>query len=296
MSETYTPQPIDPSDFDPNAVVEGEASEVSTDVHNEQEVASRPGLKARLARKALGMSSEQERRGLNATLDRLAAPERDLDQLITDDQEILGQSIHLGREMSHGTKSVMNAMDRQLASLRQKNPGSKLRDAYLSYRRDRIALKIDRLERLVTTNPESRLNKRRKKELDMFKKRLKWREGQIENRFKKATSRTEKAATRLTGRDEKLQQQIDKYVASKVEAMRRKEERKLLKREGVSKLNPAERARFIANLSAETKKRLTREAILAVREENIRKGKLDWLYEVDTEKDRRDVGTYERTA
>lgn len=287
MSETYRPEPINPSDFDPDNLVEGEAHETPR----------RAGLRARLARKVMGViSAEQEQRGLNATIDRMTAPERNLDNLITDDQEILGQSGSLRRELRDGTKGAMNTVDKHLARLRNTNPLSKTRDAYLAYRRDRIAGKVDRLERLVAENPTSRLGKRRQKELEMFRKRHKWREGQIEKRGKKAINRGEKVTNRITKRNEKFQEQVDKYIADKVEAMRRKEQRKLMKREGISRLNPAERARFIANLPAETKKRLTREAILAVREKNIKQGKLDWLYDVDETKDVRKVGSYGRTV
>lgn len=226
----------------------------------------------------------------------MTAPERDLDNLITDDQEILGHSGGLSKDMREGTKDAMNAADGRLTALRQTNPASKLRDAYLAYRRDRIAGKVDRLERLISENPTSRSSKRRQKELEMFRKRHKWREGQIEKRGKKAVNRGEKFTHRITKRNEKFQEQVDKYITDKVEAMRRKEQRKLMKREGVSKLNPAERARFLANLPPETKKRLTREAILAVREKNIKQGKLDWLYGVDETKDVRKVGSYGRTV
>lgn len=301
MSETHKPEPIDPSDFSTDSVIPGQVliGEHDDDTTGEEEhdTPDRTRTRIRLAKEAMDKgSSGRKDQTLKASIDRFFAPERDIDHLITDDQEILGQSTHLRRKLRQGTKDTMNAVDQHTQALRRLNPASKLRSAYLTYRRHRIALKVDRLEQLVTTNPNSVLNKRREKELDMFKKRLKWRDNQIGERHKKFTDRRVKASKRHTERTEKFQDQIDKYITKKIEAMRRKEQRKLLKTESISHLSPGERAKYLAELPAETKKRLTREAILAIREKNIRKGKLDWLYEVDVEKDRRDMGNYERTV
>lgn len=299
MNETYRPQPIDPANHDPDRVVPGSVADQqdAPDHTNERpETPERSRQKGKLATKVLEIVARRRELALNARIDRESAPERDLDNLITDDQEILGHSGGLGKNMREGTRGVMNTIDKAYVAARNLNPANKLRDTYLEYRRDRLTRKIESLEQTVAASPDTFLARRQKARLEMLKNRKEWKNHLLKKRDKKYTARAEKLGGRRDKRNEKFQKQVDKYIADRVEAMRRKEQRKLLKREGVSKLNPVERARFIASLPAETKKRLTREAILAVREKNIKQGKLDWLYDVDETKDVRKVGSYGRTV
>lgn len=310
MSEAYTPQPVGPSDFNPDDVVRGSVDDQPDDSPDDtpdtpqiNEQSDRPEQSRRrgkLAKKALGVIARRRELALNAKIDRATAPERDLDDLITDDQEILGHSGTLGKDMREGTRDVMNTVDKMYVSARNLNPASKLRDSYLTFRRDRLTRKVEELEQKVSTGPDTFLNRRQKARLEMLKNRREWKNRLLEKRDKKYTARAEKLGVRAGKRSEKFQQQVDKYIAGKIEAMRRKEQRKLLKEHGFGRtsraLSPVERARFLANLPPDTKKRLTREAILAVREQNIKKGKLDWLYEVDETKDTREVGSYGRTV
>ena len=235
-------------------------------------------------------------RAVEAARDRENAPERPLDELVVDDQEILGQSVHLRSSVYEGAKNTVNSLDKQFTRVRNENPAAKARDTYLSYRKDRIGLKIERLEHQITKDPTSRQGKRRQKELEMFKKRLEWREGQSNKRENKYTTRTEKYTKRSTNREKEQKEQVDKYIAKKIEAMRRKEARKLLKSEGIGRLSVIERNKYLATMPTEAKKRLLREAILSVREANIRKGKLDHEYQVDESKPKRKIGHYERTV
>jgi hypothetical protein len=239
-----------------------------------------------------------ERNVVFATADRFFAPERPLDKLITDDKEILGQSRYLRREMSQTTRNTMNAVDKDLLQLRELNPLTTTRDSYLAYRRNRIAAKIERLERKAAASPDTLLGRHRKRTTEMFKKRQAWREGQIKNRSRNKVTRSEKLTKRVEKRDEKFQAQVDMYVNKKIEAMRRKEIRNRLKEEKIGRFDVSERNRFLAKLPAETKKRITREAILAVRESNIKKGKLqpgyNYSYVYDKKQPKRKVNDYER--
>jgi hypothetical protein len=129
-----------------------------------------------------------------------------------------------------------------------------------------------------------------------MKKRLGWRKGQSNKRENKHTSRAKNQIERSLDRKKKQEEQIDQYIAKKIEAMRRKETRKLLKNKGFSRLDIIKRNNYFAAMPTEAKKRLIREAILSIRESNIRKGKLDHKYQVDETKPKRKIGYYERTV
>jgi flagellar biosynthesis/type III secretory pathway chaperone len=106
-----------------------------------------------------------------ATIDRENAPERPLNKLIVDDQEILGQSRHLRRSITEGASNTIDLLDKKITKIRNLNPAAKARDTYLSYREDRITLKIERLRQQNTKDPISRQGKRRQRKLEMYEKK-----------------------------------------------------------------------------------------------------------------------------
>ena len=78
--------------------------------------------------------------------------------------------------------------------------------------------------------------------------------------------------------------------------MYRKAQRAEMRKQGIGKHNFVKRAEFLAKITPEERKKITREAILLARRSNIQHGRLDADYKVDETLDTRKVDTYERTV
>ncbi len=217
------------------------------------------------------------------------APERSLDQLITDDREILGEKSSLLRvKYRDKADRIVN----KIGKAEQNTDVAGKREKYLKYRNNRTDIKIARLQEKLANSSGSfiakQIDRQRRLTLENLQYRKKIRTRQIGGL---ETARKDKP--------EKLRKDIDKLVNAKIDAMHRKAQRKVLKDEhGIDRHNFVKRSEFLAKMSKEDKQKITREAILMVRKKNIEKGVLDATYEVnDAAENKRDIGgIYERTV
>lgn len=269
--------------------------ETAIDLVSDQPTFGRYRTKNQRYRAAIKQNNEEM-----AQIDREFAPERELNKLITDDKEILGRDTHLGRDMRQKTRDITNAVHEQYVDAR-KALGTP-RDQYLEFRRDRIALKVQRLERKVAENPTTLYGKHLKNELDMFKKRQAWRERQITQRGNKHSGRVDTLTNRKRERNERYHDHMDRYVQKQIEIYRKKEIERRMQQAGIDPKDPMQarqRVDFIKNLSKKDQQVITRNAILDIREKNIREGKLNWRYAVTTPEDKdkiRKIHEYHRAT
>lgn len=209
--------------------------------------------------------------------------ERRHDLLVTDDKEILGNSTHLRMAVHETSKSITDGLRSKIVEGRNAlaTPTTKI----LEYRRDK---KQKQAELYELKHPEGTRTKAQEKRLQMLKKRAEVLSGWAKQRHSRHTSRIEKLGKAKSDRQEKYQKQVDGYVHRKILSMQRKQ---LRERSG-HKISKYEHVRYFNNLSEENKKRIVRDAIAAVRQENIRKGTLAEEYEVDETATIRKIGEH----
>jgi len=302
MSEKLHTTPNSPDDQEPRllqddtlGMTQGGEPNTENDVEaDRQPLFVRARAVGGLALKAtvdFGREKWQERsdRKQEAEDDYSDAPERPLDQLITDDKEILGEKSSLLRgkyrdKADSIVKKIENAEEnRDVAGTREK---------YLKYRNNRTDIKIARLQEKLASSSGSFIAKHIDRQRRLTLENLQYRR-------KRRTGRIGGLETARKNKLEELRRDIDKLVNAKIDAMHRKAQRKVLKDEhGIDRHNFVKRAEFLAKMSKEDKRKITREAILMVRKKNIEKGVLDATYEVnDAAVSRRNIrGIYERTV
>lgn len=205
------------------------------------------------------------------------------DLLITDDKEILGNSTHLRMAVHETSKSITNGLHSKMTEGRNAlaTPTTKI----LEYRRDKKQKQVEQYE---LKHPQGTRTKAQEKRLQMLKTRAEVLSGWAKQRHNRHASRIEKLGKAKSDRQEKYQKQIDGYVHRKILSMQRKQ---LRERNG-RKINKHEHVRYFNSLSEENKKRIVRDAIVAVRQENIRKGILAEEYEVDETATIRKIGEH----
>lgn len=229
---------------------------------------------------------EVRARKVDAKLDYLTAPERDLSDLKTDDKEILGQQPGLlhGRLRSK-TDQIMEKIEDAEADLGQKST----REKYHEYQNSRIDNKIARLERKLDNSSGSffakQIDRQREQTVKFLKNNKRSHNFVIGNIQKKRENKPEE-----------LQKEIDRIVDNRIEAMKRKAQRKKMREQNIGPLNFVSKEHFIASLNETEKRKIYREAILLTRKKNIEVGILDVGYQVDDSLETRKIGDYyERT-
>lgn len=189
-----------------------------------------------------------------------------LDDIVTHDREILGD-----KASPLLVASYRNRADRLVRRV-EKAEGSKdelgMRERYLNYRKDRVDIKIERINKKMLNSPDSflsrQINRQRRQKLKALRYGQKIRTKLIDNQEQKRKTKPEE-----------LRKKIDQLVDKKIRSQQRKAQRHILEREhGIGRLNHVKRSEFLAKMTPEDKKKIVREAILLVRRDNIRKGKL----------------------
>ncbi len=290
---------------DPDEIVNDETGNIEERKAQEREPFLRR-IRIKLGQTATGYierhterSEQKEQRRYDADLDQYVQGRlRSTEKLVTDDTEILGESPSVKTEFHAKAKDATQTLDKTITEARVHSPLRSWRTSRIESSRDHYKRKVDRLQRKIDLHPNSLLNKWRKSELDTFQKRVSWRNKKLAKHAGKVEKIQTKHDNRSKKRNEALKKRVDYYVDKKIEAMRRKEERKLLRKEGITARGPLDkkdRVRFLANLPEDQRKAITRAAILEVRRENIRRGKLDATYEVDESQKTRKINDYERT-
>lgn len=233
-------------------------------------------------------------RNRRARMTREAAVAQRLERgvLITDDKEILGQSLHLRRSIRGTSLSMMSSLHGARVGVR--NGASTPRRKYLEVFRDRNDLKIQKLEEKIAANPDAPEFKRDREWLAMYKARRGHWQNKLEKQSTKSTGRVDRLNAKSGARQDKYQKRIDSYIHKKVEALRKKEFRGRQKSEGIGKFDYRAQAEYFRRLPEEEKRRITAEAIEAIRTENIKKGKLGEGHLVNSDSVTRSIDNYER--
>lgn len=216
------------------------------------------------------------------------APVRPLDALITDDIEILGNQPGLLRgRYRQKTDKIIDKIE--TAEDNKDAPGT--REKYLDYRKNRIDIKIARLQETLNNSAGSFLSKQIDRQRRQKLKQLQYGQGISSGQMGKLEKKRQ-------NKPENLQREIDAIVKKKVDAMQRKAQRKILREQhGVHSYNVVKRAEFLAKITPDQKRVVIREAIKLVRKQNIERGLLDdAAYEVDDSAGKRIIGgNYGRT-
>lgn len=216
------------------------------------------------------------------------------ERLITDDKEILGESTHLRRSLRGTTRDITNEVHGAHAALCQ--VASKPREGYLTVFRNRNELKIYKLEQKIASDPDAPHHKRDKEWLAMHKARRDHWQGKLGKQESKREARTTKLSEKTEARHERYQSYIDKYMHKKIEAIRKKEYRQMQKEQSIGRFNHGAQVEFFRRLPEVQKRRITQEAILAVRDKNIQKGNLRDDYLVEPGEIIRSIDNYERSV
>ncbi len=292
MSENLHTTPNRPVDQEPH-LPQGDALEGDTEANRQPRFARARALGRHVLKSTVDLGREkwQEHsdRKQEAEDDYSDAPERPLDQLITDDKEILGER---PSPLRVSYRDRADSIVKKIEKAEENRGVAGTREKYLKYRNNSTDIKIARLQAKLANSSGSfiakQIDRQRQLTLENLQYRKKRRTGQINILEQKRQDKPEE-----------LRKEIDKLVNAKIDAMHRKAQRKVLKDEhGIDRYNFVKRAEFLAKISKEDKQKITREAILMVRRKNIEKGMLDATYVVnDAAVNKRNIGgSYERTV
>jgi hypothetical protein len=222
---------------------------------------------------------EQEALGtIQSALDTETQQTSEVEVVKTDDKEILGQSVHLRRSIHDVTRSFLNGSQQSIAGW--KNELSQPRNVYLELRRDYAKRKYERKQARVGTSHFKFINKRYDRVAQKHRDKYNRAGTKYSNHTSMMKERIKGAAKASNERDVAYKKRIDMYVERKIDAERRKLNRKLKREQKEQGMGIIDRHRFIRDLSETEKRRITREAIAVIRKENIRKNKLEADYVV----------------
>ncbi len=190
-----------------------------------------------------------------------------LNDILTHDKEILGEKTSPLLVTSYRNRADRLVDRIEKAEGRSDEPG--MRERYLKYRKDRVDIKIARINKKMLDSPDSflsrQINRQRRQKLKALRYGQKIRTKFIHQHEHKRTTKPEE-----------LRKKIDQLVDKKIRSQQRKAQRHILEREhGIGRFNHVKRTEFLAKMKPEDKKKIVREAILLVRRDNIRKGKID---------------------
>lgn len=227
--------------------------------------------------------------------------------LLTDDKEILGSSDHFGRNLRQTTMETTNTIHAKYVDSREHL--AKPRNKYLEYRHDRLKLKARRLESKLdeaylnreegSAIPDTLWNRHLRRKHENVKKRTKWRKGQLKTNRNAHTKRTEKLGGKYISREEKRQLYIDGYIKKAIDHERNKMVRERMRDKGIKPRGRSHemtkrRLEFLKNLTIDDKRQIVKTAMLNIRQENIRSGKLSHIYTVNPAFNRRKIDEYAR--
>ncbi len=216
------------------------------------------------------------------------APDRPLDELITDDKEILGnQPSLLHSRYRQKTDKIIDKIE----TAEGKKDTAGLREQYLDHRKNRTDIKIARLQEDLNSSSGAFLSK----QIDR-QRRQKLKQLQYSQNVR--TVQMGKLEHKRQNKPEMLRKEIDAIVKKKIEAMNRKAQRKILREQhSIETHNIAKRAEFLAKITPDQRREIVREAIKLVRKKNIERGLLDPTYDVDDTAAKRKIGGhYARTV
>jgi hypothetical protein len=218
------------------------------------------------------LTTTGKERNHQADLDYGSTLERPVEELITDDKEILGDHAR-GLFRDQARKKADNLVDKIARAEGAKDTVTR-REKYLEARSNFTQTRIDKLEARIENSSDN-----------MFTKRLNgWRREKLRDlkaKNKKRTASITSIEKKRQGRPEELQRNIDKLVKNKIDAMHKKAQDVELRRNGIKKHNILKRHEFLAKLTPDDKKRIVREAIRQVRKKNVELGRLERGYSVD---------------
>ncbi len=190
-----------------------------------------------------------------------------LNDLVTHDKEILGDKTSPLLVASYRNRAdrLVNRIEKAEGRVDEKG----MRERYLNHRKNRVDIKIERINKKMLNSPDSflsrQINRQRRQKLKALRYGQKIRSKHIKHHEHKRTTKPEE-----------LRKKIDQLVDKKIRSQQRKARRHILEREhGIGRFNHVKRADFLAKMKPEDKKKIVREAILLVRRDNIRKGKID---------------------
>lgn len=208
----------------------------------------------------------QAREDYNDVLD------RPIDQLLTDDREILGS--HTRGLFRDRARRKADGLVEKISQAEGVKDSVTMREKYLDARKNFTQVRINKLEGRIAKSSNNLLTKhlnawRREKLHDLNAKNKKRAD---------TISHTEK---KRQEKPEEIRKKVDETVKKKVDAMYKKAQRVALRERGIRKHNTLRRHEFLANLTPEYKTRIVREAIRQVRKKNIERGTLGAGYQID---------------
>lgn len=190
-----------------------------------------------------------------------------LDNIVTHDREILGDKASplLVASYRNRANSLVDRIEKAEGRVDEKG----MRERYLNHRKNRVDIKIERINKKMLDSPNSFLSRQINRQRRQKLKALRY--GQkIRTKFIHQHEQERKT------KPEELRKKIDQLVDKKIRSQQRKAQRRILEREhGIGRFNHVKRTEFLAKMTPEDKKRIVREAILLVRRDNFRKGKID---------------------
>lgn len=211
-------------------------------------------------------------RNQQADADYNTMPVRSVDELITDDKEMLGDHARgLFRDTARKKADKLTAKAQQAETV----VGVKTtREKYLEARSNFTQVRIDKLKTRIDNSPDNiftrPLNNWRREKLH-----------DLQAKNKKRSGALAKAEDKRLKKPETLRKEVDELVKKKVDAMYRKAQRIELRSRGIKRHNVLRRQEFLATLSPSDKKRIVGEAIRQARKKNIELGRLNSGYAVD---------------
>jgi len=205
---------------------------------------------------------------------------RPIDQLITDDKEILGDHARgLFRDVA---RKKADTLVEKVDLAEAVKDTITMREKYLEVRSDFTKVRIDKLNTRIENSPDNfltqRLNGWRREKLH-----------DLEAKNKKRAKSASGAEKKRQEKPEELRKKIDGLVKKKVDAMHKRAQRIELRRNGIGKYNVVKRAEFLAKLTPDDKKRIVREAIRQAHKNSVELGRLDRGYSVDDVADENNV-------
>lgn len=199
-------------------------------------------------------------------------PERPLNELITDDKEILG-SYSRGLFRDRARKKA-DTLVGKIDDAEYVKDTATTREKYLGARSNFTKIRIDKLSARIENSPDNIITRRLNG----------WRREKLYDLEAKNKKRAKSASGLEKKRQEKpqeLQKKIDELVKKKIDAMLKKAQRVEQRKSGIKRYDVVKRAEFLAKLTPEDKKRIVREAILQARKKSVELGRLDSGYSVD---------------
>lgn len=203
-------------------------------------------------------------------------------ELRTDVTEVLGERRGL---FDDGYRRKADALIKKVETAKDRSDHIGTREAFVRHRKNVTELKIQRVQAKLNDGSDGFAARQRRMKLQNLEYGQKMRKSTID-----------KLEGRRQSKPEHMQKKIDEVVQKKIKSMMKLAERKILREQhGVGAHNRRKRAEVLVGMTPEQKQHIVREAILLVRKQNIARGVLDDVYDVDPKAKTRQVeGHYDR--